>query len=129
MVVAPGQPPLRIGQRVRCEVDMYGRRQEYEGRITGFTMGTGSTLALLHAMEAEAAGRPSRRWWLVGCAILAAWMAFGLTQLEGVIPSQSLTIALQQGNVSLAQRVQSLQAQIAAESISQPVRDKLLVGA
>src|SRR6202020_681977 len=38
---------LRIGQRVRLEVDMYGSRREYEGRITGFTMGTGSTLALL----------------------------------------------------------------------------------
>ena len=25
-----------------CEVDMYGSRQEFEGRITGFTMGTGS---------------------------------------------------------------------------------------
>ncbi len=37
---------LRIGQRVRCEVDMYGSRREYEGRITGFTMGTGQTLAL-----------------------------------------------------------------------------------
>src|SRR5439155_3286948 len=32
---------LRIGQRVRCEVDMYGSRREYEGRITRFTMGTG----------------------------------------------------------------------------------------
>ena len=38
---------LRIGQRVRCEVDMYGRRHEFEGRITGFTMGTGQTLSLL----------------------------------------------------------------------------------
>jgi membrane fusion protein (multidrug efflux system) len=43
---------LRIGQRVRCEVDMYGGRREYEGRITGFTMGTGSTLALLPAQNA-----------------------------------------------------------------------------
>ena len=34
---------LRIGQRVRCEVDMYGGRREFEGRITGFTMGTGQT--------------------------------------------------------------------------------------
>src|SRR4029077_4477595 len=32
---------LRIGQRVRCEVDMYGSRKEFEGRISGFTMGTG----------------------------------------------------------------------------------------
>jgi membrane fusion protein (multidrug efflux system) len=38
---------LRIGQRVRCEVDMYGGRREFEGRITGFTMGTGQTLSLL----------------------------------------------------------------------------------
>jgi membrane fusion protein, multidrug efflux system len=43
---------LRIGQRVRCEVDMYGRRREYEGRITGFTMGTGQTLALLPPQNA-----------------------------------------------------------------------------
>jgi membrane fusion protein (multidrug efflux system) len=38
---------LRIGQPVRCDVDMYGKRREFEGRITGFTMGTGQTLALL----------------------------------------------------------------------------------
>ena len=38
---------LRIGQRVRVEADMYGSRHEFAGRITGFTMGTGSTLALL----------------------------------------------------------------------------------
>jgi membrane fusion protein (multidrug efflux system) len=43
---------LRIGQRVRCEVDMYGTRREYEGRITGFTMGTGQTLALLPPQNA-----------------------------------------------------------------------------
>jgi membrane fusion protein (multidrug efflux system) len=43
---------LRIGQRVRCEVDMYGRRREYEGRITGFTMGTGQTLSLLPPQNA-----------------------------------------------------------------------------
>jgi membrane fusion protein (multidrug efflux system) len=43
---------LRIGQRVRCEVDMYGRRHEFEGRITGFTMGTGQTLALLPPQNA-----------------------------------------------------------------------------
>ncbi len=43
---------LRIGQRVRCEVDMYGSRQEFEGRITGFTMGTGQTLSLLPAQNA-----------------------------------------------------------------------------
>ncbi|QDV39406.1 HlyD family secretion protein [Tautonia plasticadhaerens] len=43
---------LRIGQRVRCEVDMYGKRREFEGRITGFTMGTGQSLALLPPQNA-----------------------------------------------------------------------------
>ncbi len=38
---------LRIGQPVKIEVDMYGAHREFAGRITGFTMGTGSTLALL----------------------------------------------------------------------------------
>lgn len=42
----------RIGQRVRCEVDMYGGRKEFEGRITGFTMGTGTTLSLLPPQNA-----------------------------------------------------------------------------
>src|SRR5206468_6828115 len=32
--------------------DMYGRRREYEGRITGFTMGTGQTLSLLPPQNA-----------------------------------------------------------------------------
>jgi membrane fusion protein, multidrug efflux system len=43
---------LRIGQRVDMEVDMYGREHKFSGRITGFTMGTGSTLALLPAQNA-----------------------------------------------------------------------------
>jgi membrane fusion protein (multidrug efflux system) len=43
---------LRIGQRVELRVDMYGSRRIFEGRITGFTMGTGSTLALLPAQNA-----------------------------------------------------------------------------
>jgi membrane fusion protein (multidrug efflux system) len=43
---------LRLGQRVRCEVDMYGGRKEFEGRITGFTMGTGQTLSLLPPQNA-----------------------------------------------------------------------------
>ncbi len=43
---------LRIGQRVRCEVDMYGSRREFEGRITGFTMGTGQMLSLLPPQNA-----------------------------------------------------------------------------
>jgi len=43
---------LRIGQRVDLEVDMYGSRRKFEGRITGFTMGTGSTLAVLPPQNA-----------------------------------------------------------------------------
>ncbi|HEY1684341.1 MAG TPA: HlyD family secretion protein [Tepidisphaeraceae bacterium] len=43
---------LRIGQRVDLDVDMYGGHQSFKGRITGFTMGTGSTLALLPAENA-----------------------------------------------------------------------------
>ncbi len=43
---------LRIGQRVRLEVDMYGSRREFEGRISGFTMGTGQTLSLLPPQNA-----------------------------------------------------------------------------
>ena len=43
---------LRIGQRVNLEVDMYGGKQSFEGRISGFTMGTGSTLALLPPQNA-----------------------------------------------------------------------------
>ncbi len=43
---------LRIGQPVDVEVDMYGSRRRYAGRISGFTMGTGSTLALLPAQNA-----------------------------------------------------------------------------
>jgi membrane fusion protein (multidrug efflux system) len=38
---------LRIGQAADLHVDMYGGKQVFHGRITGFTMGTGSTLALL----------------------------------------------------------------------------------
>jgi len=38
---------LRIGQAVDLYVDMYGDRQVFNGRIAGFSMGTGSTLALL----------------------------------------------------------------------------------
>jgi membrane fusion protein (multidrug efflux system) len=43
---------LRIGQPVRIEVDMYGSQREYEGYISGFTMGTGQTLALLPPQNA-----------------------------------------------------------------------------
>lgn len=38
---------LRIGQAVDVYVDMYGDRHVFRGRISGFTMGTGSTLSLL----------------------------------------------------------------------------------
>jgi membrane fusion protein (multidrug efflux system) len=43
---------LRIGQPVDLYLDMYGGRQVFKGRIAGFTMGTGSTLALLPAQNA-----------------------------------------------------------------------------
>jgi membrane fusion protein (multidrug efflux system) len=43
---------LRIGQPVDLYVDMYGSRRHFQGRISGFTMGTGSTLALLPAENA-----------------------------------------------------------------------------
>jgi len=38
---------LRIGQPVDLRVDMYGGKHIFKGRVSGFTMGTGSTLALL----------------------------------------------------------------------------------
>jgi membrane fusion protein (multidrug efflux system) len=38
---------LRIGQAVDLYLDMYGDGQVFKGHIAGFTMGTGSTLALL----------------------------------------------------------------------------------
>ena len=43
---------LRIGQRVELELDMYGGKRIFEGRISGFTNGTGSTLSLLPAQNA-----------------------------------------------------------------------------
>jgi membrane fusion protein (multidrug efflux system) len=43
---------LRIGQPVDLVVDMYGSHRRFRGRISGFTMGTGSTLALLPAENA-----------------------------------------------------------------------------
>jgi membrane fusion protein (multidrug efflux system) len=42
---------MRIGQPVDLYVDMYGGRV-FKGRVAGFTMGTGSTLALLPAENA-----------------------------------------------------------------------------
>ena len=43
---------LRIGQAVDLYVDVYGDRRVFSGRITGFTFGTGSTLALLPPQNA-----------------------------------------------------------------------------
>jgi membrane fusion protein, multidrug efflux system len=43
---------LRIGQPVDLYLDIYGDRHVFKGRISGFTMGTGSTLALLPAQNA-----------------------------------------------------------------------------
>ena len=38
---------LRIGQHVDLYADMYGGRKTFKGHVSGFTMGTGSTLAIL----------------------------------------------------------------------------------
>ena len=43
---------LRIGQSVDLYADMYGDRHVFLGRVAGFTMGTGSTLALLPPQNA-----------------------------------------------------------------------------
>jgi membrane fusion protein, multidrug efflux system len=43
---------LRIGMPADLYVDMYGGRHVFKGRVSGFTMGTGSTLALLPAENA-----------------------------------------------------------------------------
>ena len=43
---------LRIGQPVKIEADMYGSHHEFNGRISGFTMGTGQTLSLLPPQNA-----------------------------------------------------------------------------
>ncbi len=43
---------LAIGQAVDLDVDMYGSKHLFKGRISGFTIGTGSTLALLPAENA-----------------------------------------------------------------------------
>jgi membrane fusion protein (multidrug efflux system) len=43
---------LRIGLPADLYVDMYGGRHVFKGRVSGFTMGTGSTLALLPAENA-----------------------------------------------------------------------------
>ncbi|HSI13108.1 MAG TPA: HlyD family secretion protein [Chthoniobacter sp.] len=43
---------LRIGLPVVIRTDMYGKHRTFKGRISGFTMGTGSTLSLLPAENA-----------------------------------------------------------------------------
>jgi membrane fusion protein, multidrug efflux system len=43
---------LRIGQQIDLRVDMYGGTHVFKGRVSGFTEGTGSTLALLPAENA-----------------------------------------------------------------------------
>ena len=43
---------LRIGQAADLYVDMYGDKQVFSGRTTGFSFGTGSTLALLPPQNA-----------------------------------------------------------------------------
>jgi membrane fusion protein (multidrug efflux system) len=43
---------LRIGQPVDLYLDTYGRHYVFKGRVSGFTIGTGSTLALLPAENA-----------------------------------------------------------------------------
>jgi membrane fusion protein, multidrug efflux system len=43
---------LRIGQPADLYVDMYGDSHVFKGRVSGFTMGTGSTLALLPPQNA-----------------------------------------------------------------------------
>jgi len=43
---------LRIGQPADLYVDMYGDSHVFKGRVSGFTLGTGSTLALLPAQNA-----------------------------------------------------------------------------
>src|SRR6185295_9277863 len=43
---------LHIGQAADLYVDMYGDRKVFKNRIAGFTIGTGSTLALLPPQNA-----------------------------------------------------------------------------
>ena len=43
---------LRIGQPADLRVDMYGGEHVFKGRVAGFTIGTGSTLALLPPQNA-----------------------------------------------------------------------------
>ena len=43
---------IKIGQRVDVDADMYGSHRVFRGRVTGFTAGTGQTLAVLPAQNA-----------------------------------------------------------------------------
>jgi membrane fusion protein (multidrug efflux system) len=43
---------LRVGHPVDIYADVYGSRHVYKGRVSGFTMGTGQTLALLPPQNA-----------------------------------------------------------------------------
>src|SRR5262249_7734278 len=43
---------LRIGQPVDLDVDMYGGKRTFRGRVSGFTNGTGASLSLLPAENA-----------------------------------------------------------------------------
>jgi membrane fusion protein (multidrug efflux system) len=43
---------LRVGQSVDVYADMYGDRRVFRGRVSGFSMGTGSSLALLPPQNA-----------------------------------------------------------------------------
>lgn len=43
---------MRIGQPVTLEADVYGSRVEYQGKVAGFSAGTGSAFSLLPAQNA-----------------------------------------------------------------------------
>jgi hypothetical protein len=73
---------LRIGQRAELKVDMYGGRQKFEGRISGFTMGTGSTLALLPMSSGS---------WPLLLLLLLVWGTAGFGMM---VPQQSRLAAL-----------------------------------
>src|SRR5271165_93522 len=60
---------LRIGQAVDLYLDMYGDRHVFKGRVAGFTMGTGSTLALLPAQTRRATSSK----WYSGCRSGLSW--------------------------------------------------------
>jgi membrane fusion protein (multidrug efflux system) len=43
---------IRIGQSVKLTADLYGKKLEYKGTVSGLGMGTGSAFALLPAQNA-----------------------------------------------------------------------------